>query len=142
MHHARMNASQGQVVVVTGAASGIGRALVERLAASGANTVAVDLDRERLAWTDSVEGIVSLVGDVTDETTNAAMVETASKEFGRLDAVALNAGLASLGSIESGSMAEFDRVVEVNLRGTILGTRNPVSEPSRPIPLPLPVPRV
>ncbi|MBC8186901.1 MAG: SDR family NAD(P)-dependent oxidoreductase, partial [Proteobacteria bacterium] len=52
----------GQVVVVTGAASGIGRALCERLAASGASAVAVDLAAARLAWTEKADRIVSLVG--------------------------------------------------------------------------------
>ncbi len=113
----------GQVVIVTGAASGIGRALCEQLAAAGASAVAVDLDAEKLAWTDGVERIASLVGDITEESTNTAMVELAIKAFGRLDAVALNAGLPSAGAVESQPMADFDRVVEVNLRGTVLGTR-------------------
>lgn len=113
----------GQVVVVTGAASGIGRALCERLAANGASTVAVDLDADNLAWTDSADRIISLAGDITEEATNVAMVELAVKEFGHLDAVALNAGLPSSGALESLPLADFDRVIEVNLRGTVLGTR-------------------
>jgi len=115
--------NQDQVVVVTGAASGIGRALCERLAAGGASVVAVDLDAERLAWTEGVERIVSLAGDVTQESTNQGMVSLAVEEFGRLDAVALNAGLPSSGALESLPMADFDRVLEVNLRGAVLGTR-------------------
>ncbi len=117
----------GQVVVVTGAASGIGRALCERLAASGASAVAVDLAAARLAWTEKADRIVSLVGDITEEATNAAMVELALKEFGHLDAVALNAGLPSSGALESLPLADFDRVIEVNLRGTVLGTRAAIS---------------
>jgi meso-butanediol dehydrogenase/(S,S)-butanediol dehydrogenase/diacetyl reductase len=117
------NANEGQVIVVTGAASGIGRALCERLAAGGASAMAVDLDAEKLSWTDGVDRIVSLVGDISDEATNATMVERAVKEFGRLDAVALNAGLASPGSIEALPLADFERVLDVNLRGAVLGTR-------------------
>lgn len=117
------SANAGQVVVVTGAASGIGRALCERLAAGGGSAVAVDLDADRLAWTNHVDRVVSLAGDITEEETNVAMVALAVKEFGRLDAVALNAGLPSSGSLESLPMADFDRVIEVNLRGTVLGTR-------------------
>ncbi len=117
------SANAGQVVVVTGAASGIGRALCERLAASGASAVAVDLDAGKLAWTDSDDRIISLAGDITEEATNAAMVELAVKEFGHLDAVALNAGLPSSGAVESLPLADFDRVIDVNLRGTVLGTR-------------------
>ena len=117
------SANAGQVVVVTGAASGIGRALCERLAAGGASAVAVDLDADKLAWTEAADRIVSLCGDITEEATNAAMVELAVKKFGRLDAVALNAGLPAAGTVESLPLADFDRVVEVNLRGTVLGTR-------------------
>jgi len=117
------SANAGQVVVVTGAASGIGRALCERLAAGGASAVAVDLDAGKLAWTKNADRIISLAGDITEEKTNAAMVELAVKEFGHLDAVALNAGLPSAGTIEALPLADFDRVVEVNLRGTVLGTR-------------------
>ncbi len=117
------SANAGQVVVVTGAASGIGRALCERLAAGGASAVAVDLDTDKLAWTKNADRIISLAGDITEEETNAAMVELAVKEFGHLDAVALNAGLPATGTIEALPLAEFDRIVEVNLRGTVLGTR-------------------
>jgi meso-butanediol dehydrogenase/(S,S)-butanediol dehydrogenase/diacetyl reductase len=85
--------------------------------------VAVDLDADGLAWTDGVARIVSLAGDITEQETNVAMVALAVKEFGRLDAIALNAGLPSTGSLESLPMADFDRVVEVNLRGTVLGVR-------------------
>jgi len=85
--------------------------------------VAVDLDAGKLAWTKNADRIISLAGDITEEKTNAAMVELAVKEFGHLDAVALNAGLPSAGTIEALPLADFDRVVEVNLRGTVLGTR-------------------
>jgi meso-butanediol dehydrogenase/(S,S)-butanediol dehydrogenase/diacetyl reductase len=83
----------------------------------------VDLDTDKLAWTKNADRIVSLAGDITEEATNAAMVELAVNEFGHLDAVALNAGLPSSGTIESLPLADFDRVVEVNLRGVVLGTR-------------------
>jgi meso-butanediol dehydrogenase/(S,S)-butanediol dehydrogenase/diacetyl reductase len=83
----------------------------------------VDLDSERLAWTSGLDRVVAVAGDVSDEATNAAMVATAVERFGRLDAVALNAGLAAAGSIESLPIERFDRVVEVNLRAVVLGTR-------------------
>jgi len=118
-----MGTNEDQVVIVTGAASGIGRALVERLVAHGAHAIAVDLDRERLAWADGIDGILPFAGDVTDEATNVAMVELASEQFGRLDGVALNAGMSSIGSIESETLEAFERVLSVNLRGTVLGTR-------------------
>jgi 3-oxoacyl-[acyl-carrier protein] reductase len=118
-----MSDEPAQVAIVTGAASGIGRALVERLARSGSSVVAVDLDSDRLAWTSGLDRVVALAGDVTDEATNTEMVRTAVERFGRLDAVALNAGLPAAGSLESLPMESFDQVMEVNLRAVVLGAR-------------------
>jgi NAD(P)-dependent dehydrogenase (short-subunit alcohol dehydrogenase family) len=118
-----MDDNREQVIAVTGAASGIGRALVERLAAGGAKAIAVDLDSEKLAWTDAADDVVSLAGDVTDESLNASIVDCARDHFGRLDGIALNAGLASAGGLEALPLADYDRVIDVNLRGTVLGAR-------------------
>jgi NAD(P)-dependent dehydrogenase (short-subunit alcohol dehydrogenase family) len=112
----------GRVAAVTGAASGIGRATAELLAARGARVVAVDLDRDTLGWTADAERVRPLVGDVTDESCNAAMVEAARAEGG-LDALVLNAGLPTAGPIESLPLAEFDRALDVNLRSVVIGVR-------------------
>ena len=118
-----MGTFDGRVAVVTGAASGIGRATSEQLALAGAAVVAVDLDREALAWTDGAERIAPLVGDVTSADDNAAAVELARRRFGGLDVLVLNAGLASAGSIEALPIEDFERVVDVNLRGSVFGLR-------------------
>jgi 3-oxoacyl-[acyl-carrier protein] reductase len=113
----------GKVAIVTGAASGIGRATGELLARAGASVVAQDCDRETLAWTDAAPGVVAQPGDVASEEDNAAMVEAALRHFGRLDALILNAGLTSPGDLESLPLEAFDRVLNVNLRGSVLGLR-------------------
>ena len=78
-----MSNNQGIVVVVTGAGSGIGKATVARLAADGAKVVAVDLTEGSLEWTDDLDAVISLAGDVTDPTLNERMVSLAVDSFGR-----------------------------------------------------------
>ncbi|MEZ5236549.1 MAG: SDR family NAD(P)-dependent oxidoreductase [Acidimicrobiia bacterium] len=118
-----MSSNSGRVYAVTGAASGIGRATVERLAADGAMVVAVDLNAEALRWTDAVDGVVALDGDVTREETNEAMVAAAEEHFGALHGAFLNAGIPGFGLIDRIPMATFDKVIEVNVRAVALGIK-------------------
>lgn len=116
-------ASDRQIIIVTGAASGIGRALCERLVAAGDGVVAVDLNEDALAWTRDAGDIVPVAGDIGTEETNAAMVAAAEERFGRLDGVALNAGISVSARLDEQSLEEFDRVLHINLRGQVLGVR-------------------
>jgi meso-butanediol dehydrogenase/(S,S)-butanediol dehydrogenase/diacetyl reductase len=118
-----MSSNRERNYVVTGAASGIGRATVERLVDEGARVVAVDLNADALGWASKVDGVACVAGDVTDEATNAAMVGTAREQFGALHGVFLNAGVAGFGLIDRLPMSTFDRVMEVNLRSVVLGIR-------------------
>ncbi|MEM9562518.1 MAG: SDR family oxidoreductase [Actinomycetota bacterium] len=115
--------NRGRVAVVTGAGSGIGRATAMRLAAEGATVVAVDLTEASLAWSDGVDRVIPLPGSVTDDATNELMVATAVEAGGRLDAVVLNAGVAAQGDIQRGSMDDFDRMLEVNVRAVAVGCK-------------------
>jgi len=103
-----MSSNAGRVYVVTGAASGIGRATVERLADDGASVVAVDLTDAGLEWTRRVDRVVAVAGDVTSEATNDAMVDAAIEHFGALHGVFLNAGVPGFGLFERAPMAMFD----------------------------------
>src|SRR6478752_4563914 len=95
------------VTVVTGAASGIGRATVEQLLRTGGQVVAVDRTVESMGWLDA-DSAQPVVGDVTDPATNEAAVAAALERFGRLDGLFLNAGKSASGPIETLEMARFD----------------------------------
>jgi meso-butanediol dehydrogenase / (S,S)-butanediol dehydrogenase / diacetyl reductase len=111
------------VAVVTGAASGMGRATAERLTSHGWSVVAVDVSEAGLAWTDGREGLTPYVGDVATEEGNAGMVATAETSFGGVDGAVLNAAVIEGGSIERLLIEELDRMYAVNLRGVALGIR-------------------
>ena len=109
-----------RVTIVTGGGSGIGRATVDRLLASGGSVVVVDRDPGDLVAAKSL-GIVC--GDVTDEGVNREAVDLAVANFGGLDAVVLNAGVPASGDLLELPLDIFDRTWEVNVRAVLLGIR-------------------
>lgn len=112
-----------QVVLVTGGASGIGRAIAEGFHAAGATTVAADLNRDALADL-ADEGIESVPLDVTDEAqVDAAFTGTVDRH-GRLDVVVNCAGVVSRKiPVVDLDVAEWNRVIDVDLFGVFLGSR-------------------
>ena len=115
-------ANDQKAAVVTGAASGIGRATCERLARNGWQVLAVDRDADKLAWTEAA-GVASRVGDITSEAENLALAEEAEQRFGRLDAGVFNAGITGGGAIDELPFEAFRNVISVNLFGAVLGIR-------------------
>ena len=113
----------GRVAIVTGAASGIGRALVEQLVETGGSVVAVDLSDDGMAWAADDDRVVAIAGDVTDPALNDTAAATAIERFGRLDAAAFNAGIPMSGDILDLPIERFDRCIEVNVRAVLLGIR-------------------
>jgi NAD(P)-dependent dehydrogenase (short-subunit alcohol dehydrogenase family) len=120
---------KGKVALVTGAASGIGRATAELFARDGARVVASDVSAE--AGAAVVAGLTAggadarfVAADVTDRDALAAAVADAVAAFGRLDCAANCAGVGGgHASTHEYPEAEFDRIVEINLRGTWLAMR-------------------
>jgi rhamnulose-1-phosphate aldolase/alcohol dehydrogenase len=102
---------QGKVALVTGGAGGIGRAILDTLAAAGACVVAFDLDeagaQDAVAAYDD-RGL-AVAGDVTSEAAVAAAFAAAIDAFGGVDIVVSNAGIASSAAIEDTSLAEWNR---------------------------------
>lgn len=116
----------GRVALVTGAASGLGRASAERLSAEGASVVLVDLDAGKAREVASGLSGESLVigADISDEAAIAETIDRAVERFGRIDHHHLNAGIfGSFVALPDLTVAEFERVMTVNVRGTFLGLR-------------------
>ncbi|MEM6411652.1 MAG: SDR family oxidoreductase [Pseudomonadota bacterium] len=122
-----MTVLDGQVAIVTGAASGIGRAAALKLAAAGATILATDIDSSGAKKT--ADMIVSSDGrcethqqDVTEEDTWDAVFEKASS-LGTAAVLVNNAGIAVSGSTEKLSLEDWQRQMAVNLDSVFLGTR-------------------
>ncbi|MCB0869314.1 MAG: SDR family NAD(P)-dependent oxidoreductase [Solirubrobacterales bacterium] len=118
---------EGAAVLVTGASSGIGEATARALAARGAKValVARRTDRiEKLAKEIAAGGHVALAieADVTDQEQAIAAVERTAGDFGRLDIVVNNAGVMLLGPIHGAPTEEWDRMIDVNLKGLLYTT--------------------
>jgi NAD(P)-dependent dehydrogenase (short-subunit alcohol dehydrogenase family) len=121
---------QPEVVIVTGAASGFGRATAIRFAREGAQVVVVDLDEDRAAATvDEVRALGSearlVVGDVSTSDTAERAVATSLDEFGRLDVLVNNAGIAQEDLRDTWDTAEetWDNVLRVDLRSVYVCSR-------------------
>jgi NAD(P)-dependent dehydrogenase (short-subunit alcohol dehydrogenase family) len=119
-----------RVAFVTGAASGIGRAIAERLAAEGAHVVVadVDLDGARVV-ADAITGRFGLARalavecDVTQETGVAGAVAATIEAYGGIDILVSNAGIAPSGSVSSMPLAMWQRSFDINATGHFLVTR-------------------
>jgi NAD(P)-dependent dehydrogenase (short-subunit alcohol dehydrogenase family) len=111
------SALAGRVVIVTGAARGLGRAYTELLVREGAAVIANDLDGDELVAADA---ITPVAGDVADTATPTALVRAALDRYGRLDAIVCNAGLLRSGLLVKITPEDFDAVHAVHVRGTFL----------------------
>ncbi|GAB2752532.1 bifunctional rhamnulose-1-phosphate aldolase/short-chain dehydrogenase [Salinifilum aidingensis] len=117
----------GRIALVTGAASGIGKATAERLAREGANVVVADLDldeaRQAAAEIGSTDVAAGARADVTDEEQVAAAVRQAVLAFGGLDLVVNNAGMSLSKPLLETTEADWDRQHDVMAKGSFLVSR-------------------
>ena len=118
---------QGKVAIVTGAASGIGKALSGALARRGATVVLADIDETGAkAAADGLAagppGRVAGVGlDVTDAEAVATLVGRTAQDHGHLDLLFNNAGIGIVGPVRDLTLAHWNRAIDVNLRGVVHG---------------------
>jgi NAD(P)-dependent dehydrogenase (short-subunit alcohol dehydrogenase family) len=120
-----MSGFVGKSAIVTGGASGIGAALGKALVAAGAHVVLADLDGDgasRVAG--SLKGPGSARGvrlDVTDADAVEVLAEEVVEEHGRLDLMFNNAGITLLGETEKLTLAQWNTIIDVNIRGVVHG---------------------
>ena len=124
-----MNRLKDRIAVVTGAASGIGKGIAIAFAREGADIVIADKVRKDGA-AEVLAGITAhgrkslfVQTDVSDEGSVQAMAKAALAEFSRVDILVNNAGIFTESLIENLSIEDWDRVMNVNLRGVFLCTR-------------------
>jgi len=115
-----------KVIAITGASSGIGEAIARLLAQRGARVL---IGARRIERLQSLEAelnnqggeVASCALDVTDRNSVAAFVKTACDRFGRLDAIVNNAGIMPLSPLEALKVDEWDRMIDVNVKGVLYG---------------------
>jgi len=107
---------EGRVAVVTGASSGIGAATAQQLAAAGAKVAAVARRADRLQ---RLDGVLPIAADVSDPDAIRRVAETVQAELGRVDLVVANAGVMLGAPFETADVDEWERMIDVNLRGLI-----------------------
>jgi len=117
----------GKVAIITGGASGIGRALGEALGGHDAHVILADINESGAQQ--AAEAICRDGGraegvalDVTDAEAVAAVVESVAQEHGRLDLMFNNAGIAILGDTIDFPLEDWNRLIDINIRGVVHGT--------------------
>lgn len=125
IHQDELGALQGKVILITGGASGLGRDVAFQSGERGAKVVLFDVRADRLAETKAgldAEGVpcLTFAGDVADEGDVSGAIGSVVKEWGQIDIVVNSAGIYRGGLLVELSMAEYDAMFRVNVRGTYL----------------------
>lgn len=115
----------GKIAVITGAGSGMGKAMAERFAAEGARVVLGDISGRQNAVAETIgDAAVPVHCDVSVEAEVRAMIDTAEQRFGRLDVLVNNAGFGGhMKPLHEQSVEAWDKVHDTNLRGVFFGMK-------------------
>ena len=114
---------EGKVAIVTGGSSGIGKAVVERLAWEGAEVVIADLDKEKGSELADEVGAEFMECDVSSFEDVEEVVENTVEMFGKLDIMVNNAGIGSVNGIEEMGLDEYRQTISVDLDGVMYGCK-------------------
>jgi 3-oxoacyl-[acyl-carrier protein] reductase len=120
---------EGKVALITGGSRGIGAAIAKRLAADGANvaityTKGADAAASVVKEIEGARGMaIAIQADAADADASNAAVEKTVAAFGRLDVLVNNAGTAIPKSFEETTLEELDRLIDINVRGTLVATQ-------------------
>jgi 3-oxoacyl-[acyl-carrier protein] reductase len=112
-----------RVVIVTGGARGIGKAIALSFVREGAKVALVDVDKDKLEvlkneFEKEKRKVIAIPCDITKSSEVDGMVNQIHKKFGRIDILVNNAGIIRRGTIDTVTEEDWDRVIEVNLKGT------------------------
>lgn len=123
-----MGLLDGKVAVITGAGSGMGKASTKTFVREGARVLAADISgAEKDTAAEVGDAVVPFHADVTQEPDVAGMIEQAVSELGRLDVLCNVAGIGSAEPMARVTMEEYDRTLDVDLRGVILGMKHGIA---------------
>ncbi|WDC84340.1 3-oxoacyl-[acyl-carrier-protein] reductase [Caloramator sp. mosi_1] len=113
---------QGKVAIITGAARGIGKATAEKFLKEGANVVICDINQEQVDTAVNElkaisENVLGVKVDVTNRAEVDEMVRLTVEKFGKIDCLVNNAGITADNTLLKMTEAEWDRVIDINLKG-------------------------